>query len=245
MNATHQVNHCLSFINCHLQSPRAHPAKHEAGLVKCITISRQSGCGAHVFSEELAAYLQAIRPAGAPPWTVFDRTLVEAVLQDQHLPASLARFMPEDKVSWLNDIIEDLCSLHPPMETLVRRTSETILRLAALGGIIVVGRGANVITAKLPGALHVRLIGSLEMRTAQIEHYDGLSRKDALQRVKQEDAGRRRYLKRYFGKDIDDPLLYNIVINTDSVAPREAARMVGSLALIHAPEEGWNMPKAA
>jgi cytidylate kinase len=229
MNATTDLNRCLSFINCQLKPHGLAPAK-ELSTVRCITISRQSGCGAHVFAEELAACLDARHHQGARPWTVFDRSLVEVILQDNHLPARLASFMPEDRVGQLNDIIEELFSLHPPTETLVRRASETILHLAELGNVIIVGRGANVITARLPGMLHVRLVGSVEQRIARLRQFDHLDRKDALKRIKQEDGGRRRYIKKYFGKDVDDPLLYHFVINTDWVALEDAAKTVGAFA---------------
>jgi cytidylate kinase len=229
MNTTFGLDRCFSFINCHLQTPKPVPG-HQGAEIKCVTISRQSGCGAHAFAQELAAFLQARAPAGTRPWTVFDRTLMEAVLQDHHLPSRLAAFMPEDKVSRLNDIIQELFSLHPPTETLVRQTAETILRLTDLGHVIILGRGANIITARLPHVLHVRLIGSVEHRVAHMEHFDKLTRKEALQRIKREDGGRRRYFKKYFRKEIDDPLLYHLVINTDLLTLHEAALMVGNLA---------------
>jgi len=230
MNTTSGLDRCFTFINCQLQ-PRG-PARHEEdGIVHGVTISRQSGCGACFFAEELALCLEALLPQGARRWTVFDRDLVEAVLRDHHLPARLASFMPEDRVSQLNDIIEDLFSLHPPTEALVRRASETILHLAQLGNAIIVGRGANVIAARLPGMLHVRLVGSVEHRVAHMREFDHLDRKEALRRIKREDGGRRRYLKRYFGKDIDDPLLYHFVINTDWVSLPDAVKTVGAFAL--------------
>jgi cytidylate kinase len=230
MNTTVGLDRCFSFIHCQLQSPKPHRPE-EAGVVRCITISRQSGCGAHVFAEELARRLQSHSPESPAPWTIFDRTLVEAVLQDHHLPTRLAAFMPEDKVSQLGDIIQDLFSVHPPTETLVRQTSETILHLAELGNVIILGRGANVITARLPQVLHVRLIGSVELRANHLQVFDKLDKKDALARIAREDGGRWRYLKRYFGKDIDDPLLYHMVINTDWVTLRQAAATVAELAL--------------
>ena len=149
MNTNVGIDRCFSFINCHLQAPKPHHPE-ETGIVRCVTVSRQSGCGAHVFAEELARRLQSHSPENTAPWTIFDRTLVEAVLQDHHLPTRLAAFMPEDRVSQMHDIIQDLFSLHPPTETLVRQTSETILRLAELGNVIILGRGANIITARLP-----------------------------------------------------------------------------------------------
>ena len=243
MNMNFGLDHCLSFINCQLQTPK--PSRGgEAGIVKCVTVSRQSGCGAHVFAEELAAWLQSHLPHSTAPWTIFDRTLVEAVLQDHHLPSRLAAFMPEDRVWQLDDIIQDLFSLHPPTETLVRQTSETILRLAELGNVIILGRGANIITARLPQVLHVRLVGSVELRVNHLQVFDKLNRKDALARIEREDGGRGRYVKRYFGKNIDDPLLYHLVINTDWVTLRQAAAMAGDLALNrHAP--GSTVPAKA
>ena len=194
MSSTFGLDRCLSFINCQLQSST--PLRGgEAGAVKCITVSRQSGCGAHVFAEELAEWLRSHLPHNAIPWSVFDRSLVEAVLRDHHLPARLAAFMPEDRVSQLDDIIQDLLSLHPPMETLVRQTSETILHLAELGNVIILGRGANIITERLPQVLHVRLVGSLEQRVAHLQVFDKLNKKEALARIKREDGGRRRYLE--------------------------------------------------
>jgi cytidylate kinase len=230
MDSNHALDHCLAFINCQLQPAKPGPAR-AGSFIKCVTVSRQSGCGAHFFSEELAAYLMARQPLGARPWTIFDSSLVEAVLEDHHLPARLARFMPEDRVSQLDDIIHDLFSLHPPTESLVRQTSETILKLAELGNVIIVGRGANIVTARLPGVLHVRLIGSEEQRASHMWRFDNLARKEALERIKREDTGRARYVKKYFNKDIDDPLLYHLVINTDRMSLPDAAHAVGELAL--------------
>ncbi|MGA2555726.1 MAG: cytidylate kinase-like family protein [Verrucomicrobiota bacterium] len=232
MSTMSGFDHCFTFINCQLQPPGPAHLKEGVG-VRAVTISRQSGCGGCFFAEELAVCLQALLPHGARRWTVFDRDLVDAVLRDHHLPARLASFMPEDRVTYLHDIIEDLFSLHPPTETLVRRASETILHLAQLGNAIIVGRAANVITARLPGMLHLRLIGSVEHRLAHMREFDHLDKKAALRRIRREDGGRRRYLKSYFGSDIDDPLLYHLVINTSLVPLPDAVKMVGSFALLH------------
>jgi hypothetical protein len=234
MKTTSNLDHCLAFIEAQFQ-PRTPAHGGETGFVHSITISRQSGCGARFFAGELAALLQARLPQGARPWTVFDRSLVEAVLKDHHLPARLASFMPEDRVGPLNDIIEDLFSLHPPTETLVRRASETILHLAELGNAILVGRGGNVITAPLPGMLHLRLVGPLESRVAHFQRFDHLDKKEALARIRREDGGRRRYFKEYFRKDIDDPLLYHFVINTGCVSVEDAAQTIAAYALGHTP----------
>ncbi|HEX9122383.1 MAG TPA: cytidylate kinase-like family protein [Actinomycetota bacterium] len=191
-----------------------------------ITISRQAGAGAHVIAEELLARLSARAPKDSPPWTVFDRNLVDEVLKHHDLPARLAEFMPEDRVSRVSDAVEELFGLRPRSSTLVKRTAETILHLAEVGNVILIGRGANLITAGLGWALHVRLVGSEEKRVAYIQEHLQLDLRAATEYVRTQDLGRKRYVKEYYGKDVEDPLLYDLVINTDRVGYQEAARII-------------------
>jgi cytidylate kinase len=236
MTTTLGVERCLSFINCQLQPPDRRKAGPEPFPQKrAVTISRQSGCGAHVVGEKLANYLQSQAPPESPPWTLFDRNLVERVLTDHHLPARLARFMPEDRVHEMDDIVDELFGLHPPSWTLVQQTSETILRLADFGNVIILGRGANIIAAGLPHVLHVRLVGSMERRIQRRQHFLGLGRREAADSIRQEDLGRERYFRKHFNRNIDDPLLYHLVINTDCVLPDAAARFIGDLVLQKTP----------
>ncbi|HXS67938.1 MAG TPA: cytidylate kinase-like family protein [Candidatus Polarisedimenticolia bacterium] len=196
-----------------------------------ITISRQSGSGGHAVGEKLAQYLQAHSPQPALPWMVFDRNLVEQVLEDHHLPQHLVRLMPEDRVSDLTDMLHQMFGLHPPFWTLVHQTSETILRLAKQGSVILIGRGANLATKNVPHAFHVRLVGSLERRIEHTRQIRNVDRKTALDLIQREDDGRKRYLKKYFNQDIDDPLLYDCILNTDLVSYDDAARLIADAAL--------------
>jgi cytidylate kinase len=222
----------LAFINSQLRPARTPVLSPENGARwRAVTISRQAGSGGHVVAERLAAYLQARTTGQVRPWTVFDRNLVEKVLEDHHLPGRLARFMPEDRISALEDTLEDLFGLHPPSWTLVHKTAETILHLAELGNVILIGRGANIVTNKLDHVFHVRLVGSLEKRSEYVEKSRPVGKKAALEFIREEDRGRRRYLKKYFHKDIDDPLLYHLVINTDLVDYETAARLIGDAVL--------------
>jgi cytidylate kinase len=130
-------------------------------------------------------------------------------------------------------MIQEMFGLHPPFWTLVHLTAETILHLAEQGNVILIGRGANLVTSKLPHVFHVRLVGSLEKRVEHTQEIRGLGKKEALEVVRNEDLGRQRYLKKYFKKEFNDPLLYHLVINTDAVSYEDAARIIGDAALNH------------
>ena len=222
------LEQCLSFINCQLRP--ADPAGLGQSVRPTITISRMTGSGGRTVASELVEYLQARSPAVCH-WTVFDRNLIEKVLEDHHLPKRLAQFMPENHKPLLGDVLEEILGLHPDSWTLVHQTAETILRLAQMGCVILVGRGANIITAGLENAFHVRLIGSLPKRIERVQKVYDLDRPDALRFIDKEDRGRARYLKEHFGKKINDPLLYHLTINTDRIGYTEAARMVGEVVI--------------
>ncbi|MCU0785327.1 MAG: cytidylate kinase-like family protein [Verrucomicrobia bacterium] len=236
MNVGIGLDHCLSFINLQLQpADRAVLFAESAARGHAVTISRQAGCGALEVAEKLAKLLQAYSPKAAPPWTVFDRNLMDKVLEDHHLPARLAKFLPEDRASHLQDILDDLFGFRPASGTVVQQASETILHLAEMGHVILIGRGATVITAKLPDVFHVRLVAPLEKRIEHAHEFYNMSKKAARDFIQREDTGRQRYLSKYFNTRIDDPLLYHLIINTGLVSYDEAARMIAEAVVNNSP----------
>lgn len=226
------VERCLAFVNSQAQTTsRSASDDKSVSHPRAVTISRQAGCGALIVAEELARYLQACSSKNATPWTVFDRNLMDKVLADHNLPTRLAKFLPEDRVGELQDIMDELFGLHPSSWTMIEQTSESILQLAELGSVILIGRGANVITARLPGVFHVRLVAPLEQRIEHSHKFYNMSKDEARQFCLREDRGRKRYLKKHFKADIDDPLLYHLIINTGMVSYDESARLIAEAAM--------------
>ncbi len=221
------LEQAVAFINCQLRSPGGPSGQHGHPT---ITISRMTGSGGRTVAVRLAEYLQE-KAASHCPWTVFDRELVEKVLEDHQLPKDLAQFLPENHRPMLADAVEEVLGVHPSSWTLVEQTTDTIWRLAQMGHVILVGRGANVIASELPTAFHVRLVGSLEKRVKRVQEVFGLGPTAAFEFTKKEDEGRRRYLKEHFGKDIDDPLLYHVIINTDQLKYEDVAVIIGNAVI--------------
>lgn len=221
----------VSFVKSH--SYLKTEEKPAAGGVRpAITISRMTGAGGHVIASELAEYMQTHVPAHEP-WTVFDQNLVEKVLDDHNLAKRVADAMSEEHKSMFADLVESLIGKHPSTWTLVEHTNATILRLATVGNVIIVGRGGVVITSKLPNVFHVRLVGSLEKRIEYGTRVYGLDRNAAAEFIRKRDEGRKRYLKDYFDADVNNPLLYHLVINTDLVPYDEAVHLIGDQVIKH------------
>ena len=224
MNSLGSFDRCLSFINCHLQPSKSALHLQEEGSFRAVTISRQAGSGGHSVAERLAELIKA--GEHGENWMIFDRNLVEKVLEDHKLPARLSRFMPENRISAIADTMDELFGLHPPSWILVRKTSETILHLAELGNVILIGRAANIVTRRMPHVFHVRLVSPLEKRVERLQQSNGLTAKAALKLAEEQELARRRYVKQFFAKNIDDPLLYHLVLNTDLLSIDATARMI-------------------
>ena len=103
--------------------------------------------------------------------------------------------MHEGKYKHLNAVVNELLGLKPSEWTLVHKTTDTILQLARMGNVVIVGRGANVITSKLKNTFHVRLIASLEKRVEHIKSLMEMTEKEALNYIKKEDENRKKYLE--------------------------------------------------
>jgi hypothetical protein len=220
------LEHCQTFINCQLDPDKFGPRSRQRVVRPAVTLSRQAGCGALMIAQKVAALLQTDQPTDEPPWTVFDRNLMEKVLEDHNLPARLAKFLPEDRATELQDIADELFGLRPGSWRMIEQTSETILKLAELGNVIIIGRGANVITKRLPQVVHVRLVAPLAARVEHCQASYDMTPKAAREFCQREDEGRRRYLKKYFQAELDDPLLYHLTINTGIVSFDAAAQLI-------------------
>ena len=224
----------VDVFGSYLQSQAGVPEKARESQPLSITISREVGAGGRTIAELLGQRLTAAEKTPATsPWAVFDANLAKQVLEDHKLPPNLERFMAEDARLPVEAIVEEVLGLHPSAWTLVQHTTQTILRLAGLGHTILVGRGANIITARLPNVLHVRLVAPLATRIRHSAEYYHLSEAEAAKFVREHDQGRRRYVRRYFNAEIDDPTLYDVTLNTGRWGFARAAEVIAQLALQH------------
>ena len=222
----------------------SHPKLSETPLVKnkrltigpCITISREAGAHADIISEKLVNHFQKYNSMNPMPWAVFDKNLIEKVIQDHHLPQSLSKLMEEEKYSAVKSLMIELLGGQPPIFTLVHKTTETILQLAQIGNVIILDRAANVITSKLYNTFHVRLVAPLEHRVEHVKELFNYNRLDALDFIKHEDHDRKDFVQTYFHKDINDPLLYHLTINTQMISDDETVDLIGNSVVKKFPE---------
>lgn len=205
-------------------------ATHVPRFGPAITISQQTGSGAHDIAQRLAGMLQQSEPDHLAQWNVFDRQLVLQALEEHRWPASIEKYMAEDRRSYVQDVMDELFGLRPPSWVLVPQIAETIMRLVKTGHVILVGRGAVAVATDLPGVFHVRLVASLPKRIDRIKSVFKFNADDAVKYIRREDRGSLRYTQTHFHASLDNDLLYHLVINTDRIPYSEAALLIAAEA---------------
>jgi len=215
---------CKRYIEAHTKERESFFIKRE--IYPCITVSRQTGAGAKPVCEKLVEIMDKYSEPEGIKWAYFDRNLIEKVLDDNKLPEQISEFMKEEKYKHLTSAVYELLGLKPSEWTLIHKTTDTILQIARMGNVVIVGRGASVITSKLKNAFHIRLVASVEKRVEHMMELLGLNEKEALNHIKKEDENRKKYIKSYFNADIEDPLLYHLVLNTDLLTHDGASNLI-------------------
>jgi cytidylate kinase len=123
-------------------------------------------------------------------------------------------------------LYHELLGLKPAEWTIIHKTTDTILQLARMGNVIIVGRGASIITSNLKNTFHIRLIASLEKRIEYMMDLMGFNEKEAAAHIKEEDENRKKYIKSHFNVNMEDPLLYHMIVNTDLLTHKGAAYLI-------------------
>jgi cytidylate kinase len=102
----------------------------------------------------------------------------------------------------------------PTDEATFRRATEDIIRQhAASGSAVIVGRAAMIVLAEHPHVVRVRLTGPRDARIQQAVRLHGLTRDEAERQARASDGVREAWVQRFYGRDVKDPSLYDLVIN--------------------------------
>lgn len=221
------LEHGLSILHTRLQHPsQPSPTGPRVEIHPFITVSRETGAGATTLGQLLLPLLDRELGSEGHDWVLLDKDLLTQALTHHHLPERLAAFLPEDSISETKAVIGELVGLHPSLWTLEQKIAEAILQLAHVGRVIFAGRAANLITRGVPSGLHIRLVAPKEVRADRVAAMLNCTHAAAIAHLERNDLARRRYVRTHFEQDIDDPRLYDLVINTAHFTPAATARLV-------------------
>jgi cytidylate kinase len=107
---------------------------------------------------------------------------------------------------------------------------ETIEQTAARGKAVIVAHAASYAIGHGDGVLRVLVTASPETRTTRVAEAEGLDQAGAARALKESDAGRADYLKRFYDVREESPTHYDLVLNTDGLSVEQTADLISQAA---------------
>jgi cytidylate kinase len=182
--------------------------------VNMITISRQYGAG----GSELARML-----AGRFGFRVIDNELLAMAAAQGGMDLVKIERVYEQRPSF-----QDLRVYKERSEKYVTAVNEVLEQLAREGQVIVVGRGANLALLHHPNVFNLRIVADFGARVQRVQQREGLDQTAARRKITDADYAREAYYRYLYNVQPDDPLVYDLILNTSRVTLEEAAAMVAA-----------------
>jgi len=107
---------------------------------------------------------------------------------------------------------------------------ESVVRELARGqSLVILGRGSQFILKGYPHSLHVLTVAPLKVRVKRVVEERKSSQETAEREIARFDSASREFIKRYFQAGWEDPIHYDLVLNTENLTFQAAASI-----LVHA-----------
>ena len=179
-----------------------------------ITIGRGTKSGGHDLAACLAKELQ---------YPLLGREVAQDAAAQLGVPAEDIGGRMEEKPHWFgrNPLITKLY---------VAAVQTAIAERVENGNLIYDGLAGGLLLKDLPGVLSVRLIAPVETRVRALMAGHGMDEASAEAYIADVDDARVRWVRAIYGEEINDPSLYDLVLNIGSFSPAEACEVVTSAA---------------
>ena len=116
-------------------------------------------------------------------------------------------------------------------QTYARIVREAMERFAGEGNAVILGRGGQIVLRDWPTALHVHLYAPLPVRIERLQERHQISELEAKRRISGSDERKRWYVRQAHGNaNWKDLKHYHLAINTATISPETAAKMITQAA---------------
>lgn len=173
-----------------------------------VTISVQPGSGGTAIAARLAEKLG---------YDLFDRFLVDVIAESAEISRDVVQTVEKERLHGIQDFISSLIDkqyLHPGIY--LRHLMNVIHVIALHGNAVIVGRGANFILPR-EFRFSIRVIAPEEIRIRNVMQRFEVSEDEAKHRILNRASKRAAFVCQSFHKEIDDPLFYDLVVNTEKM----------------------------
>jgi len=188
-----------------------------AGPWPLITVSREFGALGTTTGERAAQKLG---------FSFWDQEIVHAIAEQTGIQEALLASLDEQTRTRIEDFIgESVFGAETTAAKYVRQLIRVVRTIERHGGAVVIGRGAQFILAP-EAALRVRVVCPYQKRVAGYAEREGLSEGEAERRLVRVERERQTFIRRHYERAVGDPIHYDIMVNTDDIAPDQAADLL-------------------
>ena len=180
-----------------------------------IALTEEMGSLATDVADQLAADLGL---------AVMRHEVIDNVSTRMHVPTSLINRLREGKAGTLERLRADKASLAVYM-------TEEVLEVAARGDVVLRGWGATCLLRTVPHVVCVRVTRPFAQRVAWLREQLGADHIAFVEEeIRRSDRAHAARMQAQFGVTWGDPLLYDLVLNTDRLSVETCARQIAALA---------------
>jgi cytidylate kinase len=178
-----------------------------------ITISRDPGAGGSEIARRLAKALSLDLIGGQ---------IIQHVADSAKMSRRVIESLDEREVTFRETLLSSLFGENRPWPgDYLHHLTRVIGTIGIFGNVILVGRGANFILPK-ERVFRVRIIAPMDFRIKYLMEDRGYTKIEAEQFLVKKENNRKAFARKYFNTDINDPMHYDITINTEKI-PMAAA----------------------
>jgi cytidylate kinase len=177
----------------------------EKQAIPTITVSREPGSGGRLIAEALAAELG---------FDIFHQEMILQLSDSAKVQQRILETLDEKGMNVLEEWISSLVNKrHLWPDQYLKHLMKLVGVIGRHGGAVIVGRGANFM---LPPdrCLKLRIIAPRRIRIENVVRLHEVTPQEAERRVIRAESERRAFVRKYFNADINDPLNYDMVLNT-------------------------------
>ena len=147
---------------------------------------------------------------------ILEKSAFSGAVGDPHFGPGAAAFLTHEFEDLTAE--ENTEKYHLNDQDYSKGINETVLQLAELGSIVIVGRGANIILKDDPRVLRVGLIANEVDRVNRIAIYENVSYEEAEQLMNNRDSARIQFFQKFFNiEDPDNRFNYHAILNTSEM----------------------------
>lgn len=182
-----------------------------------LTISRQYGCMALETGLRFSERLNELDDSELK-WTLYDKEVVSRIACDMKMSKRLADLLTSGTRTKVARYMDAHLKKWPIEDDIFRNMVRVIRSICEKGHAVVVGRGACKIAQDLTNGFHIRIVAPLSWRVRQVASFYELSEEEGARRIRLFDAEREAFFRKYFDEDIENPDLYDMVLNQGTLS---------------------------